>query len=243
MQNYIYEVTLTGDRDLVVEVSKTGIVSVRLGKDRKSFALPAFARVVRLNPDAVEVAYGERDGVEGMYLTLPDGTVWWVDSEKLVITKVADTVQPAPAPQPEPAAAGEPTVSEEPAAVETVEAMAAVAPEIRPVDNNGTAAVAEQQKQSKGRYQRVKEILAHILKDKVSEEDLRQILHALDTYRVPRVKEPDDPVTKVLKKMARSSIISGELRVENHTVKFTRESVELYVDGQLVRRVPRPHTF
>jgi len=239
MQNYIYEVTLTGDRDLVVEVSKTGIVSVRLGKDRKSFALPAFARVVRLNPDAVEVAYGERDGVEGMYLTLPDGTVWWVDSEKLVITKVTSAVQPTAAPQPEPA---EPAAAEEPAAVETVEAMAAVTPEIRPVDSNGTAAVAEQ-KPSKGRYQRVKEILSQVLKDKVSEEDLRQILSALDTYRAARVKEPDDPVTKALKKLARSRIISGDLKVGNHTFRFTRTTLEVYVDGQLVRQVPRPHIF
>jgi len=237
MQNYIYEVTLTGDRDLVVEVSKTGIVSVRLGKDRKSFALPAFARVVRLNPDAVEVAYGERDGVEGMYLTLPDGTIWWVDSEKLTITKVADAAQPASAPQPE---LEELTVAEEPAAVETVEAMAAVSSEVRPVDGNGTAAVAEQTPPKKGRYQRVKEILAQVLKDKVSEEDLRQILHALDTYRIPRAKEPDDPVTKALKKLAKSRIVSGDLKVGNHTFRFTRTTLEVYVDGQLVRQVPRP---
>ncbi|MEZ8221346.1 hypothetical protein GG496_001516 [Candidatus Fervidibacteria bacterium JGI MDM2 JNZ-1-D12] len=242
MQNYIYEVTLTGDRDLVVEVARTGIVTVRLGNERRSVALPSFARIVRLNPEAVEVAVGERDGVEGMYLTLADGSVWWVGEDELRPIKIESAEDSVPQPTETVYETAHATAPATAPAMAALESQPESVEEQRPSEFTEPAPTpppSSSEKNGNKRYSRVKEVLERVLRGKLSEDEIRNILNALDTYKPKREREPEDAVTKALKKFVKYPII-GDIKVGNHTFRLTPTSVELLIDGQVIRSVKRP---
>lgn len=225
MVGNIYEVSLTGGETLVVEVARTGIVTVKVGSRKRSFALPAFARVIRLNPEAVEVSVGELNGDEGMFLELPDGTVWFASSSDLSLKQVnaADTVRAS-------------NQSEELAVA--LAASAQPEPERQPDEPAETQSEQVQSNGKTKRYLRVKEILMQKLSGKLSEDEIRAILNELDTYRPRREKTPEDELARLLRRLFGKSPVIGEIKVSNHTIKLT-DTVELYVDGKLICRVPK----